>query len=76
MIGAHYPERSFKIFILNAPWWFNVVWKVRTEACLRVVGVDRVERSGVCVLGVLSIIWHETAAPSGSGVCGQQPGPG
>ncbi|CAN0508088.1 unnamed protein product, partial [Laminaria digitata] len=28
MIGAHYPERSYKIFILNAPWWFSVVWKV------------------------------------------------
>ncbi|CAM9691831.1 unnamed protein product [Chrysoparadoxa australica] len=28
LIGAHYPERSFKIFILNAPWWFNMVWKV------------------------------------------------
>ncbi|CAM9094639.1 unnamed protein product [Ascophyllum nodosum] len=28
MIGAHYPERSYKIFILNAPWWFNLVWKV------------------------------------------------
>lgn len=27
MIGAHYPERSYKIFILNAPWWFSVVWK-------------------------------------------------
>lgn len=28
MIGAHYPERSYKIFILNAPWWFSLVWKV------------------------------------------------
>lgn len=28
MIGAHYPERSYKIFILNAPWWFSIVWKV------------------------------------------------
>mmetsp|Transcript_3110 Transcript_3110/g.4769 ORF Transcript_3110/g.4769 Transcript_3110/m.4769 type:complete len:271 (-) Transcript_3110:68-880(-) len=28
LIGAHYPERSFKIFVLNAPWWFNMVWKV------------------------------------------------
>lgn len=27
MIGAHYPERSYKIFILNAPWWFSLVWK-------------------------------------------------
>eukprot|EP00752_Nemacystus_decipiens_P005681 g5141.t1 len=30
MIGAHYPERSYKIFILNAPWWFSVVWKFVT----------------------------------------------
>ncbi|CAM9878656.1 unnamed protein product [Scytosiphon promiscuus] len=30
MVGAHYPERSEKIFILNAPWWFNVVWKFVT----------------------------------------------
>lgn len=29
IISAHYPERSFKIFVINAPWWFNVVWKVR-----------------------------------------------
>jgi CRAL/TRIO domain len=28
LIGAHYPERSLKIFVLNAPWWFNMVWKV------------------------------------------------
>ncbi|CAM9583946.1 unnamed protein product [Discosporangium mesarthrocarpum] len=28
MISAHYPERSFKIFIINAPWWFNIIWKV------------------------------------------------
>jgi hypothetical protein len=28
LIGAHYPERSLKIFILNAPWWFNMIWKV------------------------------------------------
>ncbi|CAN0369487.1 unnamed protein product, partial [Phaeothamnion confervicola] len=28
LIAAHYPERSYKIFVLNAPWWFNVIWKV------------------------------------------------
>lgn len=33
MVGAHYPERSYKIFILNAPWWFSVVWKVRCFVC-------------------------------------------
>lgn len=28
LIGAHYPERSYKIFVLNAPWWFNMIWKL------------------------------------------------
>lgn len=38
MVGAHYPERSEKIFILNAPWWFNVVWKVRCLCFLHRAG--------------------------------------
>lgn len=36
MVGAHYPERSYKIFILNAPWWFSVVWKVRCVGILSI----------------------------------------
>jgi CRAL/TRIO domain len=34
LIGAHYPERSLKIFVLNAPWWFNMVWKVYVVSCI------------------------------------------
>lgn len=26
--GAHYPERSGTIFVINVPSWFNVIWKV------------------------------------------------
>ena len=39
MVGAHYPERSYKIFILNAPWWFSVVWKVRCVGMLSIYGL-------------------------------------
>ncbi len=24
LISAHYPERSFRIMIINAPWWVRV----------------------------------------------------
>ncbi|CAK4717360.1 hypothetical protein LEN26_005914 [Aphanomyces euteiches] len=27
-VGAHYPERSAQIFIVNVPSWFNMLWKV------------------------------------------------
>uniref|UniRef100_A0A7S4JHK7 CRAL-TRIO domain-containing protein n=1 Tax=Odontella aurita TaxID=265563 RepID=A0A7S4JHK7_9STRA len=27
-ISQHYPERSGTIFVVNAPLWFNVIWKV------------------------------------------------
>ncbi|CAI5718258.1 unnamed protein product [Peronospora effusa] len=26
--GAHYPERSARIFIINTPGWFNMVWRM------------------------------------------------
>jgi hypothetical protein len=26
--GAHYPERSGSIFVINVPSWFNVIWNV------------------------------------------------
>lgn len=26
--GAHYPERSSKIFIINIPRWFNMIWRM------------------------------------------------
>lgn len=28
MVQLHYVERSHKVFILNAPSWFSVLWKV------------------------------------------------
>eukprot|EP01084_Bolivina_argentea_P244389 409405_1 len=28
LISAHYPERSYKILIINAPWWISAVWAV------------------------------------------------
>eukprot|EP00947_MAST-08B_sp_MAST-8B-sp1_P006408 g6408.t1 len=29
LMEAHYPERSFKIFIVNGPWWFtNMAWPI------------------------------------------------
>jgi hypothetical protein len=27
-VQAHYPERSFQIFIINVPMWFNALWKL------------------------------------------------
>lgn len=51
LIGAHYPERSYKIFVLNAPWWFNMVWKVlsplmhaNTRAKLTVCGASYMDK--------------------------------
>ncbi|CAN0183935.1 unnamed protein product [Ectocarpus sp. 12 AP-2014] len=53
MVGAHYPERSYKIFILNAPWWFSVVWKFvtpfvhpNTRAKVVVCGGNFLEKMG------------------------------
>jgi hypothetical protein len=40
VVQQHYVERSYKMFILNAPAWFSVLWKVR--AC-----------GGVCVRDVI-----------------------
>ena len=31
VVQLHYVERSHKMFILNAPSWFNVLWKVGRE---------------------------------------------
>lgn len=28
LVGAHYPERSYKIFIVNAPWYFSTGWSI------------------------------------------------
>eukprot|EP01054_Gregarina_sp_Poly1_P004348 Gregarina_sp_Poly_1__4347@NODE_2356_length_2245_cov_127_891185_g1106_i1_p5_GENE_NODE_2356_length_2245_cov_127_891185_g1106_i1NODE_2356_length_2245_cov_127_891185_g1106_i1_p5_ORF_typecomplete_len123_score12_21CRAL_TRIO/PF00650_20/1_1e23CRAL_TRIO_2/PF13716_6/0_0079GUN4_N/PF16416_5/0_34_NODE_2356_length_2245_cov_127_891185_g1106_i16731041 len=28
LVGAHYPERSYKIFIINAPWYFSAGWSI------------------------------------------------
>ena len=28
LFGMHWPERSFKAFIVNAPFWFNGIWGV------------------------------------------------
>lgn len=25
-IQAHYPERSFRLFVIHAPWWFSTAW--------------------------------------------------
>lgn len=51
LIGAHYPERSLKIFILNAPWWFNMIWKIlcplihpNTRAKVIVCGADYMDK--------------------------------
>eukprot|EP00640_Fibrocapsa_japonica_P004030 CAMPEP_0113936166 /NCGR_PEP_ID=MMETSP1339-20121228/3134_1 /TAXON_ID=94617 /ORGANISM="Fibrocapsa japonica" /LENGTH=220 /DNA_ID=CAMNT_0000938535 /DNA_START=94 /DNA_END=756 /DNA_ORIENTATION=- /assembly_acc=CAM_ASM_000762 len=47
LISAHYVERSYKIFVLNAPWWFNMVWAIvspimhaKTRAKVVVKGSD------------------------------------
>jgi len=31
VVQLHYVERSHKMFILNAPSWFSVLWKVKKE---------------------------------------------
>ena len=28
LFGMHWPERSFKAFIVNAPFWFNSIWGI------------------------------------------------
>ena len=28
VMGRHYPERCHKIFLVNAPWSFSVVWSL------------------------------------------------
>jgi len=28
LISEHYPERSFKIVVINSPTWFNMIWKI------------------------------------------------
>mmetsp|Transcript_11917 Transcript_11917/g.15588 ORF Transcript_11917/g.15588 Transcript_11917/m.15588 type:complete len:556 (+) Transcript_11917:107-1774(+) len=28
IISEHYPERSYKIVIINSPWWFSTIWQI------------------------------------------------
>lgn len=47
MMGTHYPERSFKICILNVPAWFNVIFKA-IKPLLRKKTQDKI---GMCRKG-------------------------
>ena len=47
VISAHYPERSDKLFIVNAPWYFAGTWKLiqnlvdpRTREKISILGSD------------------------------------
>lgn len=40
--GAHYPERSAHIFIVNIPGWFNMIWRMVQPL------IDPVTRQKVC----------------------------
>jgi hypothetical protein len=40
--GAHYPERSSMIFIINIPGWFNMIWRMIKPL------IDPVTREKVC----------------------------
>lgn len=42
--GAHYPERSFKIFIINAPSWFSFAWRIISPM------IDKTTRSKISIL--------------------------
>jgi len=47
ILQAHYPERSYRMFIINAPWWFQTAFSVvspfidpRTKKKISVLGKD------------------------------------
>mmetsp|Transcript_9037 Transcript_9037/g.17692 ORF Transcript_9037/g.17692 Transcript_9037/m.17692 type:complete len:309 (-) Transcript_9037:402-1328(-) len=47
VIQMHYPERSYKMIVINAPWWFKTVWALisplldpRTKEKIVILGSD------------------------------------
>ncbi|KAI9221981.1 CRAL-TRIO domain-containing protein [Blastocladiella britannica] len=59
-LGAHYPERLWRAFILNAPWFFSTAWKV--------IGpfLDPVTRSKIAFVSAPTAVAKEQLASSGS----------
>eukprot|EP01071_Lankesteria_metandrocarpae_P013592 Lankesteria_metandrocarpae@DN736_c0_g1_i1.p1 len=45
VIQLHYPERSEKMFIINAPWWFQAAWSIVSPF------IDARTRKKISVLG-------------------------
>jgi hypothetical protein len=50
--GAHYPERSAHIFIINIPGWFNMIWRMVKPM------IDPVTREKVRLLAVMAAQIH------------------
>lgn len=41
---SHFPEGMRKMFIINAPWIFNAMWKVRRPGCVAMTTADSLTR--------------------------------
>jgi hypothetical protein len=62
VIASHYPERSDKLFIINAPWYFAGMWKLvqnlvdpRTREKISIHGGDYQVRARQRVLPIFPV---------------------